>query len=237
MIRIRMMASGEEVCVLPASNVHSMFAESGCSLKALKQHLHSLCGTPRFRQRLICPLGEELTDGTSFEMFRDLNLVLLPLCQTSMDQADDLVAAAKQGAVATVEAMLTACQDPNQTDRAGWSALLGAAGAGAQGSVELLLEAGADKNGLCTHDGTTPLMLAAVSGHLDIVRTLLRASADKDQSADDGATPLFLAAQAGHQEVARLLLDSKAEVTRPAPMTAQRLNASCGSSLRGQFGC
>ena len=55
--------------------------------------------------------------------------------------------------------------------------------------------------------------MAADEGHLDIVRILVEAGADKDQPAmDDGSTALHLAAQEGHLRVVQLLLESCSDI-------------------------
>ena len=52
--------------------------------------------------------------------------------------------------------------------------------------------------------------MAALKGHLEVVRLLLEAGADKDSATTDGATALLEAAMAGHLEVVRLLLETGA---------------------------
>ena len=53
--------------------------------------------------------------------------------------------------------------------------------------------------------------MASQNGHLEVVRLLLEASADKDKAAESGATPLIMASQQGHLETARLLLEASAD--------------------------
>ena len=59
-------------------------------------------------------------------------------------------------------------------------------------------------------EGTTGLFLAAREGHVDVVRALLRAGADSEQTATDGpykgVTPAFVASARGHSEIVRLLV-------------------------------
>ncbi|OLQ11916.1 Ankyrin-1 [Symbiodinium microadriaticum] len=59
--------------------------------------------------------------------------------------------------------------------------------------------------------GCPPLYAASSEGHLEVVRLLLEASADKDKATNDGRTPLFVAAGQSHLEVARFLLEAKAD--------------------------
>ena len=60
-------------------------------------------------------------------------------------------------------------------------------------------------------DGCTPLVAAASNGHLEVVRFLCEAGADKDKPMQDGATPLFIAAYQGHLEVVRFLCKAGAD--------------------------
>ena len=60
-------------------------------------------------------------------------------------------------------------------------------------------------------DGSTPLFIAALEGHLEVVRFLVESGANKDQGlTDDGRTALFIAAENGHLEVVRFLVESGA---------------------------
>ena len=55
--------------------------------------------------------------------------------------------------------------------------------------------------------GWTPLMLAAMSGHLDVVRALLDAGADVNARSLDGSSALLEAAVWEHNEIAAVLTD------------------------------
>ena len=84
------------------------------------------------------------------------------------------------------EELLTSCKQNNVAD------------------LERLLQKPLDPNG----EG---LVLAVKEGHLEVVRLLLEAGADKDAANTDGSTALFFAAQNGHLEVVRLLLEAGAD--------------------------
>jgi ankyrin repeat protein len=71
--------------------------------------------------------------------------------------------------------------------------------------LALLLEANADPSAARTTDGQTPVFIAAVQGHLDVVALLLKANADPSTARMDGATPLQFAQQQGHTTTMRLL--------------------------------
>ena len=77
--------------------------------------------------------------------------------------------------------------------------------------VEQLVKRGADVN-LAMNDGSTPLCAAADRGHVEIVRTLLRAPAiEINLAIKEGATALIFASQEGHKEIIRLLLGKGAD--------------------------
>ena len=57
----------------------------------------------------------------------------------------------------------------------------------------------------------TPLHMASHKGHLEVVRLLLEANADKDKATVIGSTSLHGASYNGHLEVVRLLLEANAD--------------------------
>ena len=58
----------------------------------------------------------------------------------------------------------------------------------------------------------TPLMEAASSGHLEIVKLLISHGADVNAQSSSGNTPLMYACASGHAEVVRALLEAEANV-------------------------
>ena len=66
------------------------------------------------------------------------------------------------------------------------------------------------------NDGATPLYIASVEGHLEVVRELLARGAAVDAARNitetSSATPLYIASWAGHLEIVRELLKAKANV-------------------------
>ena len=73
----------------------------------------------------------------------------------------------------------------------GLSALHFAARQGAIASAEALLAAGADINQRCAGDKTTPIIVAAINGHFDLVSILLDKGADPNLASEAGMFPLY----------------------------------------------
>ncbi|XP_015751665.1 PREDICTED: ankyrin repeat and SAM domain-containing protein 6-like [Acropora digitifera] len=77
---------------------------------------------------------------------------------------------------------------------------------------ELLYQGEVDKNST-DEDGATPLMYAAMGGHLPVVQLLIDIRADIDkQDKVSGWTALMQATYHGYTEIARLLIESGADV-------------------------
>lgn len=98
--------------------------------------------------------------------------------------------------------------DKNESD--GPSALHVAARSGDVSKVLELLSGVGEEEPADVNSGDqhrrTPLHLAAFSGHVEVVRTLLEKSANADREAMDNFLPLHFAAQQGHKEVVHLLV-------------------------------
>jgi ankyrin repeat protein len=73
----------------------------------------------------------------------------------------------------------------------GLSALHFAARQGSMASAEALLAAGADVNQRCAGDRTTPIIVAAVNGHFDLVSFLLDKGANPNLVSEAGMFPLY----------------------------------------------
>jgi ankyrin repeat protein len=73
----------------------------------------------------------------------------------------------------------------------GLSALHFAARQGAISTAEALIAAGADVNQRCAGDKTTPIIVAAVNGHFDLVSMLLDKGADPNLVSEAGMFPLY----------------------------------------------
>jgi hypothetical protein len=84
---------------------------------------------------------------------------------------------------------------------------------GSQTLTQYLLNAGADANQK-DNGGWTPLSIAALNGHKDIVALLLNAGADVNQAQGRGYVPLHLAAELGYRDIVELLLVYGADVNK-----------------------
>lgn len=78
----------------------------------------------------------------------------------------------------------------------GLTALLHAAREGHEASVVALLGAGADINQVSAGDRTSPILIATINGHFDLMLKMLGWGADPEVASDAGATPLFAALNA-----------------------------------------
>eukprot|EP00439_Symbiodinium_sp_Y106_P040225 s702_g4.t3 len=197
MLCVQMMATGKEVATLKLSE----YPEMAC-VRALKRHLSSLCGCPRFKQRILRD-GTILADDTKLEVLAEqtLQLVLLEFLPTTESEVQELLSAAANSNHAKLEALLQRPQDP---DLGAEPPLLASCRDGHLEVVRLLLEAEADVN---RHDRNlyTPLARASSSGHVEVVDLLLQTKVDKNQAGRTGWTPLSLASADGHAEVVRQL--------------------------------
>jgi ankyrin repeat protein len=73
----------------------------------------------------------------------------------------------------------------------GLTALLLAVRDGNVDAVQALVDGGANVNQVREGDNTSPMLLAAINGHYDMVKYFLDKGGDPDLASTDGATPLF----------------------------------------------
>ena len=101
---------------------------------------------------------------------------------------------------------LNDADDKEQTGR-----LIHAADAGGAPEVEQLLRLQLDPDCTRAEDDATPLELASRGGHLEVVRLLCEAGADRDKVNLAGRTALMWASHNGRLEVARMLFEAGAD--------------------------
>ncbi|XP_071531256.1 uncharacterized protein [Panulirus ornatus] len=79
-------------------------------------------------------------------------------------------------------------------------------------------------------DGTTPLILAAANGHVNLVKELLDQGAEPNATRHTGTGALFFAAQSGFLDIVMLLLDQGCKINQASKDggTALIVAAQCG---------
>lgn len=123
----------------------------------------------------------------------------------------DLIGAALNGDLATVETAIDQGVDIQKTDELGRTALMFAAYNGHTEIVQLLVNEGSDIN-KANSEGRTPLMFASSGPFPETVGFLLEEGADPNTKDNvEGWTPLMYAAAEGNREVVELLLEYGAD--------------------------
>jgi ankyrin repeat protein len=145
------------------------------------------------------------------------------------------MAAAENGSVPIVKALLGVGADVNTARYDGLTALMAGCGQTSVELVQTLLDKGAQPNAVDMR-GVSACHMAAEVGALDIVTALVQAGADCTVMAHAAAiTPLIVAAAAGMEEMVSLLLAITTDVDAlhddKSAMSALMAAASNGSSL------
>ena len=122
-----------------------------------------------------------------------------------------LVAAARDGDVATVRSLLAQRADANAAARDGSTALLWAAQHSSLDMARALIAAGA-RIDTPNRFGVTPLLQASRTGDAPLIDLLLKARASVSLSHPDGETPLIAASRSGRLDAVKLLLAAGADV-------------------------
>jgi ankyrin repeat protein len=120
-----------------------------------------------------------------------------------------LVAAARAGYTATVDALLAAKANINARSAVGDTAIMTAALSGHLELVKKLRLRGADIEGT----GWTPLIYAATGGHDAVVTYLLAEGAKVNAVSPNGTSALMMAAREGRASTVKLLLARGADAT------------------------
>ncbi|XP_035225607.1 ankyrin repeat domain-containing protein 17-like, partial [Stegodyphus dumicola] len=143
-----------------------------------------------------------------------------------------LMFACAAGHEAIVRVLLDAGARVEDHNENGHTPLMEAASAGHVEVAKLLVDRGASINTHSNEFKESALTLACYKGHLEMVRFLLEAGADREHKTDEMHTALMEASMDGHVEVARLLLDSGAQVNMPADSFESPLTlAACGGHV------
>jgi hypothetical protein len=162
---------------------------------------------------------------------------------------EDFFAAVKRDHPGDLQALLKRGFDPNTTDPSGLSGLYLALRDENLKAAKVLIDWPGTNVDIRTPKDESPLMIAALKGHLDMVKKLVARGADVNKP---GWAPLHYAATGGHVEIMQLLLDQNAYIdaespngTTPLMMAAQYgseaavkllLDAGADPSLKNQLG-
>lgn len=122
-----------------------------------------------------------------------------------------VVAAAKDGDLKTVRALLAKGAKVNDAAKDGSTALLWAAYHSNLDMTRALLTAGAVVDAPNKY-GITPLLQASRTGDAPVMGALLKASADAKRGSPQGESPLMAAAKTGRLDAVKLLLEAGSEV-------------------------
>ncbi|MCP4370086.1 MAG: hypothetical protein GY797_18520 [Deltaproteobacteria bacterium] len=159
--------------------------------------------------------------------------------KANKDGATPLYAASQNGHTEVVKLLLAAKnaifigngisaqeQSPNSTSTIKLKVLSESMDADDITEILKLLKSGADVN-LINENGYSPLYMASMDGHAEIVKLLLEAGADVNKASTNGITPLYSASVAGTIKVVRLLLEAGADVNKSG---ADNCTPLCGAS-------
>jgi serine/threonine-protein phosphatase 6 regulatory ankyrin repeat subunit B len=122
--------------------------------------------------------------------------------------------AAAAGDLPAVELLLDHGADLRYVDRDGWTACSRAAQSSNGLIMQRLIAADPSLADRRTLKGNTPLMIAAMSGHVEVVRMLATATAGVDINAttNKGISAVLFASQRGHVHVVQLLIQQGADI-------------------------
>ena len=127
---------------------------------------------------------------------------------------EDFFIAVKRDDPQTVAALLNRGFDPDAPDPQGQTALFLALRDGSLKAANVLLDWPKTHIETRTSHDESPLMMAALKGHTELVRKLVERNADVNKT---GWTPLHYAATNGHLAIMALLLENHAYIDAESP--------------------
>ena len=144
---------------------------------------------------------------------------------------NDLITAAEQGDLVSVNKYVKAGVDVNHKNKYGFTPLIAASSRGRSKCVIALLEAGASVN-LCPKSGKTALYHASWNGFNPCVEILMNAGADVNIRTNDNRTALFGAAMGGFTGTVKLLVEAGAVVNAVDGLQNSLLHVASPSRLQ-----
>ncbi len=139
-------------------------------------------------------------------------LAILGSAELARGAETSLADAAMNGDLNAVRTLLSRKLDVNAPHGDGTTALHWAVYNGHADMVQMLLAGGADVKARTRLGGITPLMMAAKSGDVGVIKLLLEAKSDVATTNSNGTTPLMLASASGKADAVKLFLDRGADV-------------------------
>lgn len=140
--------------------------------------------------------------------------VLLGFSWAKAGSYEDFFQAVKRDDAATVTQLLRRGFDPNALDPSGRPGLFIAVYEGSLNVAQALVAWPKTNVEWRSAKDESPLMIAALRGHKDIVRKLIARDADVNKP---GWAPLHYAATGGHLEIMQILLDEHAFIDAESP--------------------
>ncbi len=141
-------------------------------------------------------------------------IVLFGISSAHAGSYEDFFTAIKRDNAGAVQSLLSRGFDPNTLNPQGVHGLLLAVQEPSPKVADVLLRWPGTNVEARTAKGESPLMLASLRGHLDLVRKLITRGADVNKT---GWAPLHYAATSGHVEIMELLLENHAYIDAESP--------------------
>jgi uncharacterized protein len=141
-------------------------------------------------------------------------VVLIGCSVAKAGSYEDFFVAIKQDNPAAIMVLLQRGFDPNTPDPAGLSGLYLALRDSSLKAAQALIDWPKTNLEVRTAEDESPLMMAALKGHLELARKLIGKDADVNKT---GWTPLHYAATGGHVAIIELLLERHAYIDAESP--------------------
>jgi ankyrin repeat protein len=161
-------------------------------------------------RKLAAPLHGSVTTNSSSQSEGSVAAAIEPAARIHALNAA-LIEAVKAGDLNRIERLVADGADVNAKSRERWSPLTTASPGGDVDMVETLFGEGAIKANSLDGQGWTPLMIATIEGHREVVRALLEYGVEVNAWNNQGWTALRFAVSMDETEILRLLLAAGAD--------------------------